>query len=431
LTITGPAATLTFRQAREVSMPVVSSMLPFVALLLASDPPEPNRLGLGAGAVIITVRPEAARAAFVALDGDLRSQGIGTPKSEPLPLEFVVELPAETTFERFELPPTRGPTGVRGRHIATLRIEGSSVAPHQDFTLLTEVHLDPDNTDRQRFRVAKPSAVRWVRVTLVDRLAAPKGASDPHHFTELEGYGAQAPIADGAQRFTGRWRHRRAGPADVPTSDVIVLTRKGLEVHGCERVGGRIARVAGHVQDGIAYLLAEDDEGQQRPFTAVVTDTGELSGVAFGGPAHSFYAAPDPTLQSPCTAAPPDNAIADAFARGRRVVLHGVPFEWDSDMLRPDAKPALQQILESLQRTPALRLTIAAHMDAAGAASFLLDLSERRAAAVAHWLVERGIDPKRLEPVGLGGAQPIADDTTTAGQALNRRVEITPVPATP
>lgn len=414
-------------------MPVVSPLLPFVALLLGSDPPEPNRLGLGAGAVIITVSPEAARAAFVALDGDARSQPIGLPKSEPLPLTFVVELPAETTFTRFEVPPTRGPTAIRGRHIATLRIEGSSVAPHQDFSLLTEVRLDPDDTDRQRFPVAKPIAVRWVRVTMIDRLAGPRGAADPHHFTELEGYGTQAPIAERPERFSGSWRLREGGPADPPTGDVIALARHGDALEGCERVAGKLTRVTGHTQDGIAYLLAEDEDGKLRAFTAVVTDTGELSGVTFGGPARPYYASPDPTLKSPCPVPPArvTGAIADALAQGRRVVTYGVPFEWDSDALRHEAKPALQQILDALQRTPTLRLAIAVHMDAAGAETFLLDLSERRAAAIVRWLQERGVDTRRLEASGRGGAQPIADDTTTSGQALNRRVEIAPLPVTP
>lgn len=414
-------------------MAVVSCLLPLVAMGLAADPPATDLLGLGAGAVIISVSPEAARAAFVALDGDTRSQAIGLPKSEPLPLTFVVELPAETTFTRFEIPSTRGPTATRGRHIATLRIEGSSVAPHQDFSLLTEVRLDPDDTDRQRFPVAKPIAVRWVRVTLIDRLAAPRGGADPHHLTELEGYGTQAPITDRPERFSGSWRLREGGPADPPTGDVIALARHGHALEGCERVAGKLTRITGHTQDGIAYLLAEGEDGKLRAFTAVVTDTGELSGVTFGGPARPYYASPDAALKSPCPAPPARsaNAIGDALAQGRGVVTYGVPFEWDSDALRPEAKPALQQILEALQRTPTLRLAITVHMDAAGAETFLLDLSERRAAAIVQWLQERGVDKRRLEASGRGGAQPIADDATTTGQALNRRVELAPLPVTP
>lgn len=408
----------------------VSFLLTLVATMSTADPTETDLLTLGSGAIIITAPPKAERAALVALDGDPRTVSIGEPATEPLPLEFVVELPAETTFTRFEIPEASTTGTVRGRHIATVRVEGSSVSPHKDFELLVEARLDPDSAGRQRFTVTKALAARWVRVTFVDRLAAPRRGNDPHHFSELEGYGTQAPIANGTARFAGRWRYRKLGVNDMPSGDVIAITQRGSEVIGCERREGRVARVTGHVEGGLAWMLSEDAEGKRRPFTAVIADTGELAGVAFDGAAQPYYAAPDPTLRSPCTEEPSANPIADDLGKGRNAVLFGVHFDVDTDALLPEAKPALEQILRALKQHPELRVSIVGHMDAAGAASFLLDLSERRAQVVASWLTDRGVDVRRLEPVGRGGAEPIADNATSAGRALNQRIEIAPIAAT-
>jgi len=51
-------------------------------------------------------------------------------------------------------------------------------------------------------------------------------------------------------------------------------------------------------------------------------------------------------------------------------------------------------------------------------------LSQNRAAAVIAWLKAQGVDPSRLTPQGYGASRPVADNATTNGRALNRRVEI-------
>ena len=67
---------------------------------------------------------------------------------------------------------------------------------------------------------------------------------------------------------------------------------------------------------------------------------------------------------------------------------------------------------------------IEGHTDATGRTGHNLELSRRRAAAVKHYLVGKGIDTSRLETVGFGESRPIASNETALGQGQNRRVEL-------
>ena len=71
-----------------------------------------------------------------------------------------------------------------------------------------------------------------------------------------------------------------------------------------------------------------------------------------------------------------------------------------------------------------LGLRIEGHTDNTGDDASNKTLSQSRAEAVRDYLVEQGIDASRLEAVGLGEEQPVADNNTEEGRAQNRRVEL-------
>ncbi|NLG76466.1 MAG: OmpA family protein [Xanthomonadaceae bacterium] len=73
---------------------------------------------------------------------------------------------------------------------------------------------------------------------------------------------------------------------------------------------------------------------------------------------------------------------------------------------------------------------VAGHTDSTGTDAYNLQLSQRRAQAVASYLVSQGIKNERLITVGAGEAYPIASNDTDQGRAANRRVELTIVPVT-
>jgi len=77
-----------------------------------------------------------------------------------------------------------------------------------------------------------------------------------------------------------------------------------------------------------------------------------------------------------------------------------------------------------LTADPALRLVVAGHTDREGEDAYNQYLSEQRAAAVMQWLTGKGIAAGRLASEGFGESQPVADNGSEAGRALNRRVQL-------
>jgi outer membrane protein OmpA-like peptidoglycan-associated protein len=113
----------------------------------------------------------------------------------------------------------------------------------------------------------------------------------------------------------------------------------------------------------------------------------------------------------------------DAADAGKSVNLN-VPFEHNSSALKPQASAQLQQ-LEAALKSASLkqdRFVVAGHTDAKGSPQYNKQLSLRRAEAVKHYLVAKGIDSSRLDTVGFGSERLLApgrpDDPS------NRRVEI-------
>jgi len=75
-------------------------------------------------------------------------------------------------------------------------------------------------------------------------------------------------------------------------------------------------------------------------------------------------------------------------------------------------------------------IVVAGHTDSTGSNAYNQQLSERRAESVARYLLSKGVIEARIESVGFGEDHPIADNSTDAGRALNRRVELSLLPIT-
>ena len=109
---------------------------------------------------------------------------------------------------------------------------------------------------------------------------------------------------------------------------------------------------------------------------------------------------------------------------GILVNLPDVTFAVDSTTISPSFRAALDEVAASLQKYPNSLVDVMGHTDSTGSDSYNLDLSRRRAEAVANHLTSRGVSRARLATIGYGEQYPRADNTTEQGRALNRRVEI-------
>ena len=103
-----------------------------------------------------------------------------------------------------------------------------------------------------------------------------------------------------------------------------------------------------------------------------------------------------------------------------------VPSDLSFDIGRADIKPALRPVLDQFAQglDPKMRVRIVGHTDSTGSDAINDPLSVQRATSVRNYLSNRGVDPARTEVQGRGSREPVADNTTEAGRAMNRRVEI-------
>ena len=102
--------------------------------------------------------------------------------------------------------------------------------------------------------------------------------------------------------------------------------------------------------------------------------------------------------------------------------LEGVNFETNSDRLLPGAERILNDAAATLKKNPTIEVEVAGHTDSDGSAAYNESLSARRAQTVHDYLADAGIAVNRMSVRGYGEAQPIADNSTAAGKAQNRRV---------
>jgi outer membrane protein OmpA-like peptidoglycan-associated protein len=102
----------------------------------------------------------------------------------------------------------------------------------------------------------------------------------------------------------------------------------------------------------------------------------------------------------------------------------GLLYDFDSDVIRPEAGSNLKALAASLHKYPGSDLLIVGHTDQVGTAAYNQSLSERRAAAAANYLVAQGVRRTRIATRGMGESEPLASNDTEAGRQRNRRVEV-------
>jgi OmpA-OmpF porin, OOP family len=126
-----------------------------------------------------------------------------------------------------------------------------------------------------------------------------------------------------------------------------------------------------------------------------------------------------------------ENKMVDAAAMAKglgekgHIALYGIYFDTDKAVIKPESRPTLDEIAKLLRGQPQLNVVIVGHTDSQGNYDYNMDLSRRRAEAIAAELSTRyGIAKPRLRTAGVGFLAPVGSNANEAGRALNRRVEL-------
>jgi len=106
------------------------------------------------------------------------------------------------------------------------------------------------------------------------------------------------------------------------------------------------------------------------------------------------------------------------------VAPENITFDTNSSIIKPKFEDLLDKVAEVLQKYPDSDIIVSGHTDSTGNDSINEPLSRNRASSVSSYLISKGVKSSRITSVGYGSRQPIASNSTEAGRAQNRRVEI-------
>jgi outer membrane protein OmpA-like peptidoglycan-associated protein len=400
-------------------MPVATFILALLLLQTrgaqpAQTPPPENLAGLASGAVVV-VRPTAADAngeAWFMLDEDLRTGWTSLDGKQLEPT--VIELPDRSVIRSVQF--DTGLVEFDGRLPKRVLVEMSDTNATDGFKPIADVTIAAEMKDRQVFKTMAEVPGRWIRLSV-------KAMHLPGHtiaqVMEFRAFG---------ERLTHSAPPPVTGTYVIEGGPLMHLREEGARVTGCfEGDGG------GPIEGGL--------EGRALRFNwKLGTDEGPAVGV-FGGAASFFGfwktngAEPNAvvtvvdikkkgTAPGDCPNWHAADPLAAELKKSGRVRLYGINFDSDSDVLRPESKATLDQIVATLKKDPALKITIEGHTDSTSTPQHNQQLSEKRAAAVKASLVAAGIDAARLAAAGFGASRPVATNDSAIGRAENRRVEL-------
>lgn len=112
---------------------------------------------------------------------------------------------------------------------------------------------------------------------------------------------------------------------------------------------------------------------------------------------------------------------------GNNIVLNmpsNITFDSDQSALKPQFYNTLNSVALVLKKFNRSLVDVAGHTDSTGSDSYNQQLSQQRAQSVASYLISQGNNPQRFYVQGYGESRPVADNSSEAGRAANRRVEI-------
>ncbi|MBM3412778.1 MAG: flagellar motor protein MotB [Bacteroidetes bacterium] len=275
----------------------------------------------------------------------------------------------------------------------------------------------PGYGDDDLFMVRKTSATKW---------STPKNLGYPINTIDREG--TLFITADGKTAFYASERKESYGGLDLYSFELS----PGIRPYETRWVTGRVTDKKTGL--GIMATLELTDLQNQQVISKVATDS--LGNYLLTLPTGRDYAF---TVNQKGFLFNSDqyflkNGMADSAAvknielqpieKNASVVLKNIFFETNHYALTATSMVELDKLVLLLAENSSIQIEISGHTDIVGKAEANLLLSENRAKSVVDYLVMKKIDSRRLSYKGFGLTRPIADNTTEAGRAMNRRTEM-------
>ncbi|MEN1728580.1 MAG: OmpA family protein [Pseudomonadota bacterium] len=403
------------KRAMQQGLAGLIGLLCWASAIAQSAQSETNYLSLAHGTIPIAVdeQTESLRTgidrALVVIDGNPNGFSLTPrPGGEDTTVRLTYQLPASTRFERFDVPNVLETPSPSQTFFQSLIIQGSSEGPEGPFRELANHSFELHEAPGQVTEIASTdsTSVRWVQLIFSGGLDVQREQTF-FEFSELRGFGEQdtVPLLEG---FSAKWSGRGVR---------IELKQAGPRVTGCyDRDGELTGTVRGNL---LSATGTTRNSGTPSAFLLTVDDEGRLIGVrsSNGAPFRLYKGDPDTDLVTDCS------EVVVALP-GCDSILHGIQFDFDSDVIRTESEPLLNDLYAGLQADTNDSIVIIGHSSSEGEESYNAALSQRRAASVTRALVQRGLASDRISAQGVGESSPIANNDTDAGRALNRRVEV-------
>ena len=176
---------------------------------------------------------------------------------------------------------------------------------------------------------------------------------------------------------------------------------------------------------GIVVGLASGDDAVDRRQRALI---GAGVGALAGGAVGNYMDRQEMQLRQEL-----EGTGVSVTRNGDHITLNmpgNITFATDSADLNAAFFEVLGSVTKVLKEFDQTVVEVAGHTDSTGSDAYNQRLSERRAQTVTDYFTARKLAAQRFITVGLGESMPVADNGTSAGRQLNRRVEITLVPVT-
>ena len=416
-----------------------------MTVFLASTPlladQDKDLLDLESGALALSATTQfGGRWNVQSLLSGSNTSGWSSTRGHAYPNDFVIELPRQYLLKSFVIDNTGAEEssfrGISGRHFV---LSGSTTSHDEGFDLILEG--EAAQGDRKVFLLEEPTEVRWLKLEVLSNWG------NPHHtqLMELEAYGESVGEVTQQRPIQGIYATNFGLMRLEQSAHVVIGCYDGDNGTLSGRTNGRVLK----------FRWWEDGPSAGIAFLVLSSDGNFLNGLWYKGLQVKglwYGRRVNDERQPRCQVPVLDALVTSIFDTGLSVpkektssdqvqeeavsekfletetgttIFHSIYFDTDSAKIKPQFKAKLREIVAAIQEQPSQKLIIEGHTDSTYTREHNLDLSLRRAQAVAGWLIEHGVDGSRLKTKGYGEFRPIADNNTEEGRALNRRVEIT------